>query len=636
MGVQDYNIELDYDDLNAGANQVVITAIDTLGERRDTTVTVNYTDGVTWVLPYTASFTTASEISDVAQVVDGKWYLVPGEGVRVDSSATGYDRLVDIGDYSWLSDYEVLVPMTIHQSSLGGPAGVGIGLGWQGNTGTQQPRVDAPFQTISWVKNYPDSTTLFLQNPDVVKVSTTPTIVGNVEYMMRTRSQSLGTGMSRVSTKIWEAGTTEPLDWALTADMPTRDGSVILIAHRSEATFGDVSVTPIPSLVPHVMTLNVTGSGTLIKTPDEASYAEGDTVIVSATPDPGWVFSGWADGLAGSVNPDTVVMTSDTTITAVFLEEFTVSFGVTGTGTLLLSPDKPEYVYGDSVIVTAAPDPGWSFDSWSGVLTGSQNPDTFVVLSDTTLTANFTQDQYVLTANNIGSGAIARDPEQPTYIYGDTVLVTAVPDPGWVFTSWSDGITGTTNPDTVVMLSDTTVTATFDQADFVVSTGTTGNGSVSLTPDQPNYAFGDTVVVSALPDVGWSFDSWSDGLAGTDNPDTIIVASDTLVTANFTQNQYVLTAGVNGGGSVLKSPNQATYVHGDSVIVAAIPDIGWMFNGWSDGLGGIQNPDTVVMLSDTTVTAGFVALPFTVTTDVTGNGGFCWRRTRRPTFMAIR
>ncbi|UCG51793.1 MAG: DUF1349 domain-containing protein, partial [Candidatus Latescibacterota bacterium] len=56
----DYNIEVDYADLNPGANSVVITAIDDIGERRDTTVTVNYTDGVTWAMPDTAKFESAS------------------------------------------------------------------------------------------------------------------------------------------------------------------------------------------------------------------------------------------------------------------------------------------------------------------------------------------------------------------------------------------------------------------------------------------------------------------------------------------------------------------------------------------------------------------------------------------------
>ncbi|UCG52597.1 MAG: VCBS repeat-containing protein, partial [Candidatus Latescibacterota bacterium] len=71
--------------------------------------------------------------------------------------------------------------------------------------------------------------------------------------------------------------------------------------------------------------------------------------------------------------------------------------------------------------------------------------------------------RYSLTTNVVGNGQITKAPSQTTYAPGDTVTVTAVPDPGWSFVSWSDGLTGSENPDTIVVMSDTTVTATFDQ-----------------------------------------------------------------------------------------------------------------------------------------------------------------------------
>ncbi len=327
VGIGDYNIEISYGDLTPGANQVVVTAIDTLGERRDTTVTVNFTPAVQSSLPYLASFQTAGGLSECGHIVDGRWYLVPGEGVRVDSSATGYDRLIVIGDRTWETNYEVLVPFTIHASSLGGPAGVGLGIGWQGHVGTEQPRLDPPYQAISWVKNYPDSTRFYLENPDTsgyhVKVGMTPTIAANVRYLMRTRSQSLGGGMSAVRTKLWPDGSPEPTGWDLEAEMPTFNGSILLIAHRSIATFGDVTISPLPSLAPKVVIVHVAGQGRVLKEPDQPTHALGDTVIVTAVPDTGWAFNGWSGGLSGSQNPDTIVIASDTTVTASFSDVLT-------------------------------------------------------------------------------------------------------------------------------------------------------------------------------------------------------------------------------------------------------------------------------------------------------------------------
>jgi hypothetical protein len=248
VGAGDYNIEIDYDDLIPGENQVVITAIDTLGERRDTTVVVDYTAGKTWAVADTARFEATTAISEEAHVVDGKWYLVPGVGVRVDSAATGYDRLLVLGDHRWKTDYEVLLPMTIHATQAGELTGIGLGLGWQGHTGSGQPRVEAPFQAITWIRDFPANPTLILEQPGLEMAVSHPSVEANVRYMMRTRSQSLGDGMSRVSTRFWRDGTPEPVAWDLTADVPAFDGSVILIAHRAIATFGDVHVWPLTPL----------------------------------------------------------------------------------------------------------------------------------------------------------------------------------------------------------------------------------------------------------------------------------------------------------------------------------------------------------------------------------------------------
>jgi len=143
VGVGDFNIEIDYTDLVSGPNEVVITALDAIGEQTDHVVTVSYTDGVTGVLPDTAHFTTASAISDEAHVVDGRWHLT-GQGVRVDSNGTGYDRMIVVGDYRWETNYEIVLPITVHAGDLGGPSGIGMAIGWQGFEGVDTCRKSTP------------------------------------------------------------------------------------------------------------------------------------------------------------------------------------------------------------------------------------------------------------------------------------------------------------------------------------------------------------------------------------------------------------------------------------------------------------------------------------------------------------
>ncbi len=100
--------------------------------------------------------------------------------------------------------------------------------------------------------------------------------------------------------------------------MPTYNGSMLLIAHRAIATFGDVIITPLGPLEDYTLTLNTSGGGSVEVVPDQATYTYGDTVIVTAVPDSSWYFVDWSDGLSGEENPDTLVIVSDSTITANF------------------------------------------------------------------------------------------------------------------------------------------------------------------------------------------------------------------------------------------------------------------------------------------------------------------------------
>ena len=99
----DFNVEIDHASLNSGPNTVVITATDNLSNTTTHTVTVNWANtGQVWPLPYSIDWSTVTNISDVAQVVDGLWAIQPDGTVR--TIQTGYDRLIAFGDETW-TDY---------------------------------------------------------------------------------------------------------------------------------------------------------------------------------------------------------------------------------------------------------------------------------------------------------------------------------------------------------------------------------------------------------------------------------------------------------------------------------------------------------------------------------------------------
>jgi uncharacterized repeat protein (TIGR02543 family) len=297
------------------------------------------------------------------------------------------------------------------------------------------------------------------------------------------------------------------------------------------------------------------------------------------------------------INPAPAVLTHDLTV------------NVVGGGAVAKDP-APPYHYGDEVELTATADPGWTFSGWSGDASGSANPTTVTMDGDKTVTATFTQNVYALTVNVVGGGAVAKDPDPP-YHYGDEVELTATADPGWTFSGWSGDASGSASPTTVTMDADKTVTATFTQNVYALTVNVGGNGAVAKNPDQATYHYGDTVELTATPDLGWSFNYWDGDVADPGAASTTLtVDGDETVTAYFFQDEYTLTANVVGNGAVAKNPDQATYHYGDEVELTATADPGWTFSGWSGDASGSANPTTVTMDADKTVTAHF-ALGFT-------------------------
>lgn len=140
----------------------------------------------------------------------------------------------------------------------------------------------------------------------------------------------------------------------------------------------------------YYLTTNIAGQGSVIRNPDTTWFDYGAPVQLTAAPDSGWMFSQWSGGLTGNNNPDTVIMDSDVTVTAVFLTEYvTLTINIIGNGTVNVTPNLPQYPRDTLVELFAIPDSGWTFLYWSGNLYGSQNPDTILMNGDKTVNAHF-------------------------------------------------------------------------------------------------------------------------------------------------------------------------------------------------------------------------------------------------------
>ena len=85
------------------------------------------------------------------------------------------------------------------------------------------------------------------------------------------------------------------------------------------------------------------------------------------------------------------------------------------------------------------------------------------IAANQTIAASFAINTYTLTLLTAGSGSVAAVPSQATYDHGTVVQLTATPSPSWNFDFWSGNASGITNPLSVTMDANKSITANFSQ-----------------------------------------------------------------------------------------------------------------------------------------------------------------------------
>ena len=143
-----------------------------------------------------------------------------------------------------------------------------------------------------------------------------------------------------------------------------------------------------------------------------------------------------------------------------------------------------------------------------------------------------------------------------------------------------------------------------------ITYNTTSGGSIRGATIQYVGHGGSTRPVSAIPDSGYEFTGWSDGVTSADRQETNVTSSKTI-TAQF-ETSYILTYIAGAGGSIVGAGGSISSEISQQVMpgeisafpVTALPDYGYKFTGWSDGLTTAQRRDKNV-ISDLTVTANF-------------------------------
>ncbi len=364
----------------------------------------------------------------------------------------------------------------------------------------------------------------------------------------------------------------------------TMAGNIALVANFAPVPIGQFAVN-LSSSPPAGGT--TTGAG---------SYDTGTSVTATATANPGFTFVEWTEN-GVRVSTSTSIqffLTANRTFVANFRAIPASQFA------LVLSSNPPAggttdgegaYASGTSVTAIATQNVGYTFTNWtdkvSGAVLSTSTNYTFVLSSNRSLVANFTLNTYTLTVNAT-NGTVVKAPDQARYNHGSTVQLTATPATGFVFSSWSGDASGSANPLTVTMNANKNITANFTAipANSFTLTVNATNGSVTKNPNQATYASGTSVQLTATPNTGFNFTSWSGDASGSANPLTVVMNANKNITANFAPVAAPLFSsifGAFGGSAGVTNQGINTVINNGSIGTTGVSTI---ITGFHDGTTG--------------------------------------------------
>ncbi len=282
---------------------------------------------------------------------------------------------------------------------------------------------------------------------------------------------------------------------------------------------------------------------------------------VTVNNDTKYQFTSWtgtgAGAYSGANNPGSVVMNDPIQEQANWqVSQYYVATAVSpqNGGTITPAPPGQWVAPGTSVQFSASPANGYQFISWSGDLTGSENPKTIAVNSPKSVTANFGKQVTITITTNPAGRQIEVDgnsyvaPHTFTWL-SSTQHTINIPSPQniaegerYVFQSWSDG--GEQSHTITIPEADQTYTATLG-LQYFLTTDVNPSGTGTVDPATPGawYNANTDATITATANAGYKFYIWSGDISTENNPTTITMDQPKSVVANFQEAPYRINAG---------------------------------------------------------------------------------------------
>jgi Divergent InlB B-repeat domain len=299
-----------------------------------------------------------------------------------------------------------------------------------------------------------------------------------------------------------------------------------------------------PTQFPLAVTLS--GSGTVTSQPAgincgatcSAMFATDSTVTLSASPTPGWSFTGWTGACTGT-GGCSVTMADPRAVTATFAPPDTVFAFAVAAGGGSVTSDVPGIVCGEACVASFGAGVEVTLTAsgpvaWGGACTGT-GACVVPMARARAVTAAIggTQPSRAPLAVSVtGKGSISGPAAGiscgtacgAVLPVGTRVTLQATPEAGWVFAGWSGSCRGVDPSCTVTARWASTAVASFVVAGtvFPVAITKVGQGTVKSTPRGINcgsacsrsFPAGTTTTIEATPKPKWTFVRWTGACKG--------------------------------------------------------------------------------------------------------------------------
>ena len=320
------------------------------------------------------------------------------------------------------------------------------------------------------------------------------------------------------------------------------------------------------------------------------NYQVGQSCTVTATANSGYTFTNWSEnGTIVSTQPSyTFVVNGNRTLVANFQalpQNYTISVSanptnggtVTGGGT---------YQQGQSCTVHATANTGYTFTNWTenGNVVSTNANYTFTVNSNRTLVANFTLQQFTITALVDPSQWAGGVEGGGVYTYGQSCTLTATPTVPYIFVNWTkNGIQVSTNATyTFTVTESATYVAHFVVETFTI-TALANPTEGGVVTGSGTYEMLDECTVTATANEGYNFVNWTENgnVVSNEAAYTFAVTGDRTLVANFELMTFEITASADPIEAASIS-GAGTYNYGEEVTLTFDRNEDWAFQNWTE------------------------------------------------------